>query len=390
MSDRSHGQVFLFVGTRRGLFRFRSDPTRSAWQTDELQIPGLEIYHATVHGRTGIGYAAARHPVWGAHIYRTSDFGDSWDPCEGQIAFPSDFDREVEATWHLAIGANSDGGERVYAGVAPAGLFHSDDQGASWTWNETLEAHPSRSTWQPAKGGLALHSIQVDESSDRLFVALSAGGCLRSDDGGQSWLSINQGVRADFLPDPLPESGQCVHSLRLHPSLRTRLYQQNHCGTYRSDDSGASWIEITSGLPSDFGYVVGIDPSDPDRCWVVPEESSHLRSVCDRRLRVFETKDAGSSWSSKSVGLPQEQAWVTVMREGLATDGADPCGVYFGTATGHLFSSRDGETWKQLAEFLPKTCQHLSQRRSCLSIAPLGPEQRHDLLPAPRLARRQG
>ena len=354
MSDEAPGQVFLFVGTRRGLFRFRSDPARATWQADKLQIPGFEIYHATVGGRTGIGYAAARHPVWGAHIYRTADFGDSWTACEGQIAFPADLDREVEAAWHVAIGTAPDGSERVYAGVAPAALFHSDDKGASWTWNKALEAHPSRKTWQPAKGGLALHSIQIDEPNNRLFVALSAGGCFRSDDAGETWLSINTGVRADFLPDPLPESGQCVHSLRLHPSSRTRLYQQNHCGTYRSDDAGDNWAEITAGLPSDFGYVVALDPSDPDRCWVVPEESSHLRSVCDRRLRIFETRDAGVSWTGQTEGLPQKQAWVTVMREALATDGADPCGVYFGTATGHLFASSDGQIWRSIAEFLPK------------------------------------
>lgn len=354
MSDESGRRIFLFVGTRRGLFRFRSDSRRSNWQADEIQIPGFEIFHATVCGRTGIGYAAAQHPVWGTHVYRTADFGGSWVACEGQIAFPSDLDREVEAAWHVAIGAAPDGGERVYVGVAPAGLFHSDDEGATWTWNEALEAHPSRPTWQPAKGGMALHSIQVGEPSSRLFVALSAGGCFRSDDWGQTWASINRGVRADFLPDPFPDSGQCVHSLSLHPSSGERLYQQNHCGTYRSDDGGSSWVEITDGLPSDFGYVVALDPSDPDRCWVVPEESSHLRSVCERRLRVYETRDAGRSWTGMTDGLPQEQAWVTVMREALATDGADPCGVYFGTATGHLFASSNGQTWKSIAEYLPR------------------------------------
>ena len=348
------GQVYLFVGTRRGLFRFRSDAERSTWRADAIQIPGFEIYHATVSGRTGCGYAAARHPVWGAHVYRTADFGDSWVACEGRVAFPADLGREVDAAWHVAIGAGSDGGERVYAGVAPAGLFHSDDHGGSWTWNESLERHPSRPTWQPAKGGLALHSIQVDEPRGRLFVALSAGGCFRSDDGGDTWRSINRGVRAEFLPEPDPESGQCVHSLRLHPARADRLYQQNHCGTYRSDDAGDTWTEITDGLPSDFGYVIGLDPADPDRCWVIPEESSHLRSVCDRRLRIFESRDAGGTWVARTDGLPQENAWVTVMREALATDGGDPCGVYFGTATGHLFASRDGRSWRALADFLPK------------------------------------
>jgi hypothetical protein len=355
MSRVSHRETLLLVGTRRGLFRFRSDADRTAWRCDDIQIPGHEIYHATVHPRTGVGYAAARHPVWGTHVYRTGDFAATWTPCDGRPVFPADMDREVEAVWHVALGLTPDGGDRVYVGVEPAGLFHSDDDGATWVWNAALESHPTRSTWQPAKGGLALHSIQTNpESPDQLFVALSAGGCYRTADGGHSWQAINSGIRADFLPDPLPESGQCVHSIRLHPADPARLYQQNHCGTYRSDDAGDSWLEITAGLPSDFGYVIGIDPADPDCCWVIPEESSHLRSVCDRQLRVFETRDGGMSWMPRVRGLPQEQAWVTVLREALATDGADPCGVYFGTATGHLFASRDGHEWSVLARHFPK------------------------------------
>ena len=165
---------------------------------------------------------------------------------------------------------------------------------------------------------------------------------------------MNRGLRADYLPDPYPEAGQCVHSLRLHPAAPDRLYQQTHCGTYRSDDGGDSWIEISEGLPSDFGYVVAVDPSDPDRCWVIPEESSHMRTVCGARLRVFETRDAGATWVPRTDGLPQEHAYVTVLREALATDGLEPCGVYFGTSTGHLYGSRDGESWQPLATHLPK------------------------------------
>lgn len=355
MSSGPDAETLLFVGTRRGLFRFRSDAERHSWHCDEIQIAGYEIYHATVHPRTGVGYAAASHPVWGTHVYRSDDFGATWTACDGRPVFPSDLEREVRAVWHVAPGTSPDGGDRIYAGVEPAGLFHSDDDGATWQWNAELDAHPTRNSWQPAKGGLALHSIQTDpQSPDTLYVALSAGGCYRTTDGGRSWNAINQGVRADFLPNPLPEAGQCVHGLRLHPASPTRLYQQNHCGTYRSDDSGDSWIEISTGLPSDFGYVIGLDPTDPERCWVIPEESSHLRSVCDRRLRVFETQDGGVSWTPRTGGLPQEQAWVTVMREALATDGADPCGVYFGTATGHLFASRDGREWTELARHLPR------------------------------------
>jgi hypothetical protein len=349
-------RVVLFVGTKRGLFRFESDTDRRVWRREGFHIGGHEIYHATLEPSTGCAWAAAVHPVWGTHVYRSADHGASWDACEGRPAFSADAGREVEAIWHLAVGTSPGGGPRLYAGIQPAALFHSDDGGATWHWNRALDEHPTRSAWQPARGGLALHSIQPDPADPgRVFVALSAGGCYRTDDGGATWTAINRGVRADFLPEPDPEAGQCVHGIRLHPRDPDRLYQQNHCGTYRSDDGGDSWIEISEGLPSDFGYVIGLDPADPDRCWVIPEESSHLRSVCDRRLRVYETTDAGATWMPRSAGLPQDDAWVTVLREALATEGegAD-CGVHFGTATGHLYASADGTAYVAVASHLPK------------------------------------
>jgi photosystem II stability/assembly factor-like uncharacterized protein len=243
----------------------------------------------------------------------------------------------------------------VFAGVEPAALFVSRNRGADWEWNRALDSHATRSTWQPAKGGLALHSVLVDpRDAKRIYVSLSAGGTYRTDDGGSSWEPVNQGVRADFLPDRYPEAGQCVHAVRLHPSRPDRLYQQNHCGTFRTDDRGGTWEEISEGLPSDFGYVIGLDPHDPDRAWVIPEASSHMRSVCDGRLRVYETTDAGRGWEERSEGLPQAHAYVSILREALDTDGLDPCGVYFGTSTGHLYGSRDGQEWFLITAHLPK------------------------------------
>lgn len=328
-------------------------------------IAGHEVYHAILDPRDGrTAYAAVRHDVWGAHIYRSPDAGRTWDALAAPPAFPAEAGRTLTAIWHLA-GGGGDRPARLYAGVEPAALFVSEDRGTSWEWVRPLDEHPTRTAWQPAKGGLALHSIQVDpRDSGRIYVAASAGGCYRSEDGGATWIPINRGVRADFLPDALPEAGQCVHSLRLHPARPDRLYQQSHCGTYRSDDRGGTWREITPGLPSDFGYVMGLDPADPDRCWVIPEESSHLRSVCERRLRVFETRDAGQSWTARTEGLPQEHAYVSILREAMDTDGLAPCGVYFGTTSGHLFGSRDGRAWRPLASYLPKILS--------VSASPLG------------------
>lgn len=273
---------------------------------------------------------------------------------EARPSFSEASGRTVHAIWHLAPGGESEPGV-VYAGVEPAALFVTRDAGNSWTRIAAIEDHPTSAAWQPAKGGLALHSVQVDASNpDRVFAAVSAGGAYRTTDRGRTWQAINSGVRADFLPEPLPDAGQCVHSLRLHPARPDRLYQQNHCGTYRTDDAGDSWTEITAGLPSDFGYVMAVDPADPDRCWVIPEEGSHLRAVCGGRLSVYESRDAGASWAARTRGLPQEQAWVTVLREAMASDGQVPCGVYFGTSSGDVYGSSDGETWHELARHLPK------------------------------------
>ena len=347
--------VRLFIGTRRGLFVATSDSSRREWLIDGPFIEGYEVYHAVVDSRDGqTAYAAANHPVWGAHVYRSADGGASWEQLPERPSFPAGSGHELRAIWHLAAG-DTGRPARLYAGTEPGALFVSDDSGASWEWVRSLEEHPTRALWQPAKGGLALHSIQLDpRDPERIYVALSAGGVYRSDDDGRSWMPVNDGVRADFLPDRFPVAGHCVHSVRLHPAAPDRLYHQNHCGLYLSDNRGDTWTEISDGLPSDFGYVIGLDATDPDRCWVIPEESSHMRAVCGHRLRVFETNDGGASWIARDDGLPQEHVYVSVLREAMATDGLDPCGVYFGTSTGHLFGSPDGRRWSAIASYLPK------------------------------------
>lgn len=343
----------LLLGTKRGLFLADSDDRRS-WRLRGPLLEGREVYHAFIDPRDGrTAWAATDHKVWGAHVHRSEDAGETWEVLEAAPQY--DDTRGLAAVWALAPGHASEP-DTFYAGIEPAGLFRSDDRGASWRSVASLNEHPTNATWQPAGGGLALHSISVDpRDADSIVCALSAGGVYRTGDGGATWSPANAGVRADFLPTPYPDAGHCVHKLLRHPADPDRVYQQNHCGTYRSDDGGATWTEITAGLPSDFGYALALDPHERDAAFVIPETSSHLRTVVDGKLRVFRTDDAGASWRPLTDGLPQEHAWVTVLREALTCDALDPCGVYFGTSSGHLFASADrGATWTLAAGFLPR------------------------------------
>ncbi|MGQ0562961.1 MAG: WD40/YVTN/BNR-like repeat-containing protein [Gemmatimonadota bacterium] len=343
-----HARVMLLVGTKRGLFSFTSDTARRAWRASGPHLVGREVYHAVMNPRDRVIWAATDHAVWGAHLHTSADLGESWQLIESAPHYSDE--RGLAAIWFVApVGAT------VYAGIEPAGLFVSHDRGESWRGVDALNQHTTTSTWQPAGGGLALHSIIPDTNAQRIFCAVSAGGVYRSDDAGASWRPLNQNVRADFQPEQYPIAGQCVHKLLQHPLRPQRLYQQNHCGTYRSDDAGESWIEITNGLPSDFGYALAIDAHGPDTLFVIPEESSHMRSTVEGRLRVYCSRDAGASWQPLTHGLPQENAYVSILREGMTADTLDPCGVYFGTSSGHLFASPDrGESWTMIAGFLPR------------------------------------
>lgn len=346
-------ETTLLIGTKRGLFVARSDATRAAWRISEPRLVGREVYHAFVDPRDGTAWAATDHAVWGAHVHRSTDGGDTWEVLASAPHYEDP--RGLKAIWFLAPGPASRR-DTLFAGIEPAGLFRSDDRGESWQPVSALNEHPTNTTWQPAGGGLALGSIQVAPDDDRrIFCSLSAGGVYRSDDGGATWKPCNAGVRADFLPDRYPYAGQCVHRLIAHPARAGRLYQQNHCGVYRSDDAGDSWIEITSGLPSDFGYALAVDPADADVAYVIPEESSHMRTTVGGRLRVYRTSDAGASWTALTHGLPQEHAYVSILRDAMCNDGHDPVGIYFGTSSGHLFASRDGGArWSLVAGYLPR------------------------------------
>ena len=356
------GAMLVLVGTRKGAFILSSDRSRREWSVSGPHHEGSDVFHAVYDPREGGSvWAAINQPVWGAEIQRSHDLGKSWSGSTEGPRFDGGKDLKVERIWHVEPGRESEPGV-VYAGAEPASLFRSEDGGETWTEVSALTGHPTREKWQPGFGGLCLHSIVLDPSAaDRMWVGMSAVGVFGSADGGKSWSAMNKGVRADFLPDRYPEFGQCPHKVLAQTANPLVLYQQNHCGVYRSDSAGDDWTDITEGLPSRFGFVLGLHSNDPDTIYVIPEDRAlgdevggGLRYVTDARFRIFRSRNRGKDWEPLTSGLPQENAYLHTLREGMATDAMDPCGVYVGTTTGQIFYSRDdGDGWELLIDYLP-------------------------------------
>jgi photosystem II stability/assembly factor-like uncharacterized protein len=343
------GAVIL-AGTRKGLFLLKSrDDDRRDWTVEGPLLTGWDVFHAIVDPRDGVLYACTNNFVYGATLHRSNDLGKSWERTE-QLGLPEESGLKLEKTWHVEPGHPSEP-DTLWLGGAPGVLFRSDDGGMSFEPNRALLEHPTRGQWNPGAGGLCCHSIQLDPSNPRtLYIGISAAGVFRSDDGGESWTPANSGTAADFLPDKHPEVGQCVHKVLAHAARPERLWQQNHCGVYRSDDRGESWERLDgNGLPSDFGFGLALDPDDPDVAYVVPEESAENRVTCDGRLGVYRTGDGGASWELVADGLP-EPAWVAVLREGMSFDAK---GVYVGTQSGSVFVRPQGGGWIEAARHLP-------------------------------------
>jgi photosystem II stability/assembly factor-like uncharacterized protein len=354
--DVESGDVLVAAGTMKGAFLFRSDPGRRTWQASGPHFPGQAVYAIRFDGRGGRRrlLAGTEHGHWGPVVRCSDDLGRTWsDPSGGNLRFPAGTDAALARVWQLQP-VGPDRPDTVLAGVEPAALFRSDDGGETFELVTGLWDHPHRPRWEPGGGGLCLHTIVPDTADpERTWVAISTGGVYRSDDDGRTWHASNHGVRAGFLPDQHPEFGQCVHKIA-QAAGRDRLYLQNHWGLYRSDDGAGTWVDVANGVPSDFGFPVVAHPTDPDTAWIVPLTSDEFRCTPDGRARVYRTRDAGASWEPLTAGLPQSDAWLTVLRDGFSTDGLAPAGLYFGTRTGQLFASADeGDTWRPLAEWLP-------------------------------------
>lgn len=345
--------VVVLAGTSKGLFLLESDERRDRWTLADPVLEGWSVYHAIYDTRNGAIHACTNHAIYGATAHRSLDSGKSWTRTEA-LGLPEDSELTLERTWHLEPGLESDPGT-LWLGAAPGVLFRSRDGGERWEAVDGVLNHPTRDRWHPGAGGMCCHSIQVDpHDAERVYIGISAAGVFRSEDGGETWSPANSGTAADFLPDPYPELGQCVHKLLLHPADSARLWQQNHCGVYRSDDRGDSWERLDgNGLPSGFGFALALHPRDPETACVVPINGADYRVTFGGRLGVYTTTDGGSSWSLSMDGLP-ERAWTGVLREGLASDALDPFGIYLGTQSGAVFASADeGGSWRELARDLP-------------------------------------
>jgi photosystem II stability/assembly factor-like uncharacterized protein len=343
----------VLAGTKKGLFLF-SSADRQRWNLHGPFQNGREINHAIYDGRSGRIYATSNDSWFGCEVVWSADLGKSWNTAKQNPAFPEKTGLKLERIWHLEPGRASEP-QVLYAGVAPAALFRSEDGGQSWNEVTSLTQHPSRPKWHPGAGGLCLHSIAVDPTdAKRMFIGISAVGVFRTDDSGATWTVANRGTRAEFLPEKYPEYGQCVHKLKLADGNRSLLFQQNHCGVYRSADAGESWQEITAGLPSDFGFPLAIHPREPETIFVIPLKGAEFRCPPDGKLRVYRSRDGGRRWETLTRGLPQENAFIGIYRESMAVDSLAPVGVYFGTNTGKLFHSDDeGDSWRVLADNLP-------------------------------------
>lgn len=353
----SSGDVVLMVGTTKGAFLLRSDGSRERWQMDGPHFPGEEVYAMAMDQRGGrpVLWAAPGSAFFGTTLRRSHDLGATWSGKDRHpVRFPEDSGLALSRIWQIQPGRDGEP-ERLFLGVEPTCLFESSDGGESWAPVAGFMNHEHRPLWQPGNGGLCMHTVLPHpQDSRRMLVAFSTGGVYGTDDGGASWRPRNRGVRAEFLPEKHPEFGQCVHKVVHHPSRPERLFLQNHWGLYRSDDWGESWQDVANGVPSDFGFAMAAHPSDPDTVYIVPLEADGFRCTPDAKLRVYRTRDAGASWEPLARGLPQEDAYETVLRDGLCTDALPSAGVYFGTRSGKLYASRDdGDSWSLVRDGLP-------------------------------------
>jgi photosystem II stability/assembly factor-like uncharacterized protein len=357
--------VRLLVGTRKGAFILTADGKRKNWEITGPHFAGWELFHLKGSPVDPNRLYASQCSGWfGQMIQRSNDGGKTWEPVGNKFVYEgvpgthqwydgTPHPWEFKRVWHLEPSLNDP--DTVYAGAEDAALFRSADGGQTWHELPGLRGHGSGSKWQPGAGGMGLHTILLDPSNPgRIFIAISAAGVFRSDDTGKTWRPANRGLRSEFMPEPTAEVGHCVHRITLHPARPNVLFMQKHWDVMRSDDAGESWREVSGNLPSDFGFPIDVHAHEPETIYVVPIKSDSEHYPPDGKLRVYRSKTGGNEWEALTKGLPQRDCYVNVLRDAMAVDQLDSCGVYFGTTGGQVYASADaGDTWTAIMRDLP-------------------------------------
>lgn len=357
--------VRVLVGTRKGAFVLTADGTRKDWVIDGPHFPGWEIYHLSSSPADPERLYASQCSDWfGQVIHRSNDGGKTWETMGNEFEYQGEAGNhqwydgtphpwEFKRVWHLE--PSLDDPDTVYAGVEDAALFRSVDGAKTWQELSGLRGHGTGPQWQPGAGGMCLHTILLDAANaQRIYTAVSAAGAFRTDDGGETWKPINQGLRSDYIPDPTAEVGHCVHRLAMHSSRPQVLFMQKHWDVMRSDNAGDEWSEVSGDLPSDFGFPIGVHAHEPETIYVVPIKSDSEHFPPDGKLRVYRSRTGGNEWEALTDGLPQSHCYVNVLRDAMAIDSLDTCGVYFGTTGGQVYASSDsGDRWSPIVRDFP-------------------------------------
>jgi photosystem II stability/assembly factor-like uncharacterized protein len=377
-------KVRVLVGTRKGAFLLTSDGKRKQWDVSGPHFAGWEIYHMKGSPVDSNRIYASQTSGWfGQIIQRSDDGGKTWhqpgtpagqaaeagppksqsnkfvyDTMAAELHTHQWYDGtqhpwEFKRVWHLEPSLTDS--ETVFAGVEDAALFRSTDGGKNWHELSGLRGHGTGPKWQPGAGGMCLHTIILDRSDPkRIYIAISAAGAFRTDDGGESWKPINRGLYSRYIPNPTAEIGHCVHHVAMHPKRPGTLFMQKHWDVMRSDDAGDNWKEVSGNLPTDFGFVIDVHAHEPETIYVVPIKSDSEHFPLDGKLRVFRSRTGGNEWEPLTKGLPQSDCYVNVLRDAMAVDSLDKCGIYFGTTGGQVYASADaGDSWNPIVRDLP-------------------------------------
>lgn len=357
--------VRVLVGTRKGAFILTSDEKRESWNVEGPHFAGWEIYHMKGSPVDPNRIYVSQSSGWfGQLIQVSNDGGKTFEPAGNEFTYAgvpgthqwydgTAHPWEFKRVWHLEPSLTEL--DTVYAGVEDAAIFRSKDGGKSWQELKGLREHGSGPQWQPGAGGMGLHTMLLDPTTPgRMYIAISAAGAFRSDDFGETWKPINRGLSSKYIPDPEAEVGHCVHRIALHPSKPETLFMQKHWDVLRTDNAGELWTKVSGNLPTDFGFVIDVHAHEPETIYVVPIKSDSEHFPLDGSLKVYRSKTGGNEWEALTAGLPQENCYVNVLREAMAVDRCESCGIYFGTTGGQVYaSSNSGDSWKAIVRDLP-------------------------------------